>query len=82
LMDDYPYELGWVTIHPDFRNGRALLHLGLTVEKMLRGVSGIWATTRKEHMVIHKLLERGGFYMIGDDWVGKSGNRLVLFVRD
>ncbi len=77
----YPYELGWVCIHPDFQGKKYSFKV---TQAALEGVgeSGIFATTRKDTCQMQRTLERLGFSACGSPYAsGRGTYKLGLFVR-
>lgn len=79
LAKRYPFELGWVVMHPDHRrrgHGRTVV-----TEAARRAPGGTYATTKTKSM--HAILKETGFHVLGQPYrsVLNSDAELSLFGR-
>ncbi|MFZ1682120.1 MAG: GNAT family N-acetyltransferase [Rhizobiaceae bacterium] len=77
----FPYEMGWVVVHPDHRQRRYSHRL---VEAALADIAaGVYATSQDRDTAMHRTLERSGFRKSGSPYpsTGNPGSKIFLFVR-
>ncbi|WP_132953220.1 GNAT family N-acetyltransferase [Rhodovulum bhavnagarense] len=79
LHEDYPYELGYVSVSPDHGKrgiGRKLVEIAL---ELAEG-KGIFATTSNPAMK-DGILQQVGFFQVGNVWKNGKNETLHLLVR-
>ena len=82
--EDFPYEVGWLYMKPEYRGGRAGQTLRFLLVQPCLGISGgAFATVRNANLMPQRLMDKFGFERKGGLWTSsRNGSPLALFVRD
>jgi len=81
LTGNYPYELGWIFVAPDFRDRKFSVAL---VEKSLSSFSAenVYSTSKTANTPMHRTLLKFGFSVAGDPWRSIRGPYdLAMYLR-
>lgn len=76
---DYPYELGYVSVSPEYV-GRGIARRMIEIVLNLSDGKGIFATTSHPAMK-ERLLPPFDFLLVGDTWKNEAGDSLNLLLR-
>jgi GNAT superfamily N-acetyltransferase len=77
----YPFELGWVYVHPDARGLGLSKHL-VTACLAAANSEGVFATTRENNDFMRSCLSKSGFERAGRPYKSERGDDLlVVYVR-
>jgi GNAT superfamily N-acetyltransferase len=81
LSNRYPYEMGWKVVLPEYRGK----NLGEKLSKLvLQNVnqSKVFVTVRETNIAAITSSRNLGFELIGSPYIGSSGNKIVLLVKN
>lgn len=81
LVEELPYELGWVYVSSESRGKGLSLLLSQAALAPSKG-AGVFATSRTENIAMHRSLAKLGFVATGNPFVsGRGKHSLQVFAR-
>lgn len=79
-VDEFPLELGWVSVLPSARGGKSYALCEPLVFAARH--KGVFATTRAGNLPMHSTLAKLGFAQVGADWRSElNPDNLWLFLK-
>lgn len=82
--NQFPYEIGWIYVKPEFRNQAILQKLQMLLSNKAFALHrGMFATTKEINKANIKYLEDSRFKKAGDTWLSpRDGSPMVLYTRE
>jgi GNAT superfamily N-acetyltransferase len=78
---NFPYELGWVFVSPEYRGNGLSLLLSQAALRECKGF-GVFATSRTDNVAMHKQLLKLGFVAVGHPYTsGRGKHSLQVFAN-
>ena len=82
--NQFPYEIGWIFVKPEFRNQAILQKLQMLLSNKAFALHrGMFATTKEINKANIKYLEDSRFKKAGDTWISpRDGSPMALYTRE